>query len=67
MKQSICLLLLIIMSVTGALLVFTGHIDLIDRVMTSYFYMMIATLIVTLIGLLIKKRIHRKGGKPNGT
>ena len=62
MKQSICLLLLIIMSVTGASLVFTGHIDLIDRVMTSYFYMMIATLIVILIGLLIDKRIHRKGG-----
>ena len=62
MKQSICLLLLIIMSVTGASLVFTGHIDLIDCVMTSYFYMMIATLIVTLIGLLIEKRIHRKGG-----
>ena len=62
MKQSICLLLLIIMSVTGASLAFTGHIDLIDRVMTSYFYMMIATLIVTLIGLLIEKRIHRKGG-----
>ena len=61
MKQSICLLLLTIMGVTGASLEFIGQTELIERVMMTYFYLMIATLIVTLIGLLITTHTHRKG------
>ena len=61
MKQSICLLLLTIMGITGASLIFTGHSEMIDRVMMTYFYLMIVTLIVTLIGLLITTHTHRKG------